>query len=506
MRKNGFWIGMACALALGIAWFWFGGDTGGDVGRDAGGGDGARGRGGANSARAGRGRRGAEETPPAVTAVAARRGDIDMTLSALGTVTARNTTVVKARVSGLLQRVAFQEGQHVKAGDLLAEIDPRPFRAQLDQAAGQLARDQALLTNARIDLTRYRDLLAKNSIAKQQVDTQAALVRQYEGAVQTNQGSAENARLQLSFTRITAPIDGRLGLRRADVGNMVGPGDADGIVTITQTQPITAVFSLPAGQLGAVLQGMRENETAGTLPVEAWDQDNRTRLADGRLLSIDNQIDTATGTVRLKAEFANTDEALFPNQFVNIRLRVATYRDSILIPSAAVQQGTPGTFVYVVDPVEKKVSVRPVMLGARTADAVSAEKGLAAGEQVVIEGVDSLRDGAKITLIARNASSMSEASPTGKRPDATMPPGGQAPPAANAQPDAPEEAKENTQKDAQERTQESAQQSAPTSAANAVTNSTQERPVRLSGLERAWAGGKIGDKAGDAAGDAAGGR
>lgn len=384
MRKNSFWIGMVCALALGAAWFWLGNDGGND-----------------DAVRSGRGQRGVDETPPAVTVAVARRGNIDVEFSALGTITARNTTLVKARVSGLLQRIAFQEGQRVKAGDLLAEIDPRPFQAQLDQATGQLMRDRALLANARADLARYRDLLAKNSIAQQQVDTQAALVGQYEGAARTNQANVENARLQLSFTRITAPIDGRLGLRRIDAGNMVSTSDANGIVTITQTQPITAIFSLPASQLGAVLQGMRENGTpSGALPVEAWDQDNKNRLATGSLLSVDNQIDVATGTVRLKAEFANADEALFPNQFVNIRLRVARHRDSILIPSAAVRQGRPGTFVYVVDAGEKKVYLRPVTPGARTTDTVSIVTGLTAGEQVVVDGLDKLRDGARIEPIA----------------------------------------------------------------------------------------------------------
>ena len=387
MRKKVFWIGLACALALAVAWFWPGN---------------GRGDGDGGNARSGRGRHGASEAPPAVTVATAQRGEIDVVLSALGTVTARNTTVVKARVSGQLQRIAFQEGQRVKAGDLLAEIDPRPFQAQLDQAAGQLARDRALLANAKIDLARYRDLLAKNSIARQQVDTQAALVKQYEGAVQTDQGNAENARLQLSFTRITAPIDGRLGLRRVDAGNMVSASDADGIVTITQTQPIAVVFSVPAAHLGAVLEGMREHET---LPVEAWDQDNKNRLAAGKLLSVDNQIDTATGTVRLKAEFTNADEALFPNQFVNIRLNVATRRGVVLIPAAAVLQGQQGDFAYIVDAADKTVSVRRLKIGVRTNETVSVDEGLTAGEAVVVEGVDNLRDGAKITLIAAQTAS-----------------------------------------------------------------------------------------------------
>ena len=408
MRKKILWIGLVGLLALGAAFYWRGA---GDGGRSPG---------------AAGGRRGGDDAPRAVSVAEVRRGDIDVVLSALGTVTAHNTTVVKSRVSGLLQRIAFQEGQLVKAGDLLAEIDPRPFRAQLDQAVGQLARDQALLTNAKADLARYQALLAKDSIARQQVDTQAALVKQYEGTVQTDQGNAENARLQLAFTRITAPISGRLGLRRVDVGNMVNTSDANGIVVITQTQPIAAVFSVPADNLSAVLQGIREEKT---LSVEAWDQDYVRRLAVGSLRSVDNQIDTATGTVKLKAEFANADETLFPNQFVNIRLRVATHRDSLLVPVTAMQQGRPGTFVYVVDAGEKKVAIRLVTPGARTADTVSIINGLTVGEQVVVDGVDRLREGAKVEPIALPASktrqsgeaSTDVASPEAKRDERSEP-------------------------------------------------------------------------------------
>ncbi|MES1981701.1 MAG: MdtA/MuxA family multidrug efflux RND transporter periplasmic adaptor subunit [Pseudomonadota bacterium] len=342
------------------------------------------------------GRRGADGgRPMPVLAAAARRGDIDVVINALGTVTARNTVVIKARVDGQLVRVSFVEGQLVKAGALLAEIDPRPFRVLLDQANGQLVHDRALLANAQLDLERYRGLLAKESIARQQLDTQAALVQQYQGTVQTDQAQVDSARLQLDFTRITAPVAGRLGLRQVDVGNMVHAGDATGLVVLTQTQPIMVVFALPAEGIGAVTAHQRAGET---LPVEAWDRDGKTRLASGKLLAIDNQIDTTTGTVRIKAEFTNADNALFPNQFVNTRLRVETLSDATLVPVAAIQRGSQGTFVYVVNSADNTVSLRPVTLGTATADTVSIATGLEPGEQVVVDGADKLRPGAKVEV------------------------------------------------------------------------------------------------------------
>lgn len=333
--------------------------------------------------------------PVPVVAVAVQRGDIDVIINALGTVAARNTVTVKPRVDGQLQRVAFQEGQVVKAGEVLAEIDPRTFQAQLEQANGQLVRDQALLANAQLDLARYRDLLAKDSIARQQVDAQEALVRQYQGTVQTDRGAVDNARLQLDFTRITAPVAGRLGLRQVDVGNMVHASDASGLVVITQTQPITAIFAIPADSLGPVATRVQGGEK---LQVDAWDREMKVKLASGKLLTLDNQIDPTTGTVKLKAEFANADNALFPNQFVNTRLRVETRSGATLIPVAAVQRGTLGTFVYVVNGEDKTVSTRAVTLGPNTADMVAVEKGLEPGEQVVVDGADKLRQGAKVEL------------------------------------------------------------------------------------------------------------
>jgi len=337
--------------------------------------------------------------PVPVVAATARSGDIDVVINALGTVTARNTVTIKPRVDGQLVRIAFREGQLVKAGEVLAEIDPRPFQAQLDQANGQLVRDQALLANARLDLERYRGLLAKDSIAEQQVDAQIALVRQYEGQVLTDRAQVDNARLQLGFTRVTAPVPGRLGLRLVDVGNMVHASDTGGLVVITQTQPIAVVFAIPADNLPAVISKLQANET---LTVEAWDREGKTRLATGKLLTTDNQIDTTTGTVKLKAEFPNTDNALFPNQFVNARLRVETLHGLTLVPVAAIQRGTQGTFFYVVKE-DKSVSLRPVVLGPVSGDMVAVEKGLAPGEQVVIDGADKLRQGAKVEVSAPGA-------------------------------------------------------------------------------------------------------
>lgn len=342
------------------------------------------------------GRRGKDGAgrPMPVQVAAARSGDIDVTINALGTVVAHNTATVKARVDGQLQSVSFREGQLVKDGDLLATIDARPFQVQLDQANGQWLRDQALLANARLDAERYRGLLAKDSIAKQQVDAQEALVRQYEGTVQTDRAQVDNAKLQLGFTRVTAPLSGRLGLRQIDAGNMVHAADANGIVVITQTQPINVVFAIPADQLSAVLARL---QGGAALSVEAFDRDGKNRLAQGKLLTLDNQIDATTGTVKLKAEFANADNALFPNQFVNARLRVDTQRGATLLPTAAIQRGTQGSFVYVVDQAQT-VSVRPVTPGTVSGEVVAIEKGLVPGEQVVIDGADKLREGAKVEV------------------------------------------------------------------------------------------------------------
>jgi len=283
------------------------------------------------------------------------------------------------------------EGQVVKAGDVLAEIDPRPYQAQLAQAEGQMARDQALLANARIDVERYRGLYAQDSIAKQQVDTQEALVRQYEGTVKFDQGQIDNAKLQLVYSTITAPVGGRLGLRLVDAGNIVRASDASGLVVIAQFQPIAVVFTIPQDSLPEVLKRLR---AGSPLPVEAYNREQKTRLATGKLLTVDNQIDPTTGTIRLKAQFPNEDGNLFPNQFVNARLQLDTLRGATLVSTAAVQRGAQGTFVYVLKG-DGTVALRPVKTGASEGESVAIESGVAPGETVVVDGSDRLRDGAK---------------------------------------------------------------------------------------------------------------
>jgi membrane fusion protein, multidrug efflux system len=282
----------------------------------------------------------------------------------------------------------------VQAGKLLAQIDPRPYQVQLLQAQGALARDRALLDNARVGLKRYKTLYRQDSGSQQQWETQRALVEQYEAAIKTDQAQIESAQLQLTYCRITAPVGGRVGLRQVDPGNIVHTSDANGLVVITELQPIFVVFTLPADDLPAVLKQIRASEK---LPVEVYDRDQRTLLATGFLLTLDNQIDTATGTIRLKAEFANNDEGLFPNQFVNARLLVRTLHDATLAPTAAVQRGVPGTYVYVVG-ANRTVSVRPVKLGPTEGDLAAVKSGLEAGELVVVDGADKLREGAKVDL------------------------------------------------------------------------------------------------------------
>lgn len=324
-----------------------------------------------------------------------QRGDVRVVVSAIGTMSARATAVVRAKVSGELTSVRFKEGDEVRAGQVLAEIDARSYQAALSQAQGTLQRDQALLKNAQLDLKRYQDLLARDSIASQQVDTQAALVRQLEGTVASDQAQVDAARLQLSYTQVIAPFAGRLGLRQADKGNVVGPSDANGIVTINQVRPMDAAFSVPE----AHLPQMRRRLAAGEeLPVELWDRDARRQLAKGRVVALDNAIDTATGTIKVKAAFANEDGALYPNQFVNVRLQVNLLESVLTVPATAVQNN----YVYLVQE-DSTVTQRRIRVGVTDGDRVSIEGELREGEQVVTDGIDRLREGAKVAVIDAGA-------------------------------------------------------------------------------------------------------
>ena len=346
------------------------------------------------AARAPAGGRFAMGGPMPVVVAHARTGDMPITLIGLGTVTPIATVTVQSQISGQIMKIAFKEGQSVKAGDPLIQIDPRPYQVAVEQAEGALSRDRALLANAKVDLDRYQTLFAQDSIAEQQLATQRSLVAQDEGNVRTDQGQIDAARLNLTYCHIVSPITGRVGLQQVTVGNYVTPAEPNGLVVVTQLQPITVVFPLPEDDIQPLLKQMR---AGATLPVTAWDKTNTQQLATGTLQSIDSQIDTTTGTIRLKAIFPNTDQALFPQQFVNVVLLLDTLHNATLIPQSGVQRGAPGTFVYSVN-ADQTVSVRKVTLGAGDATNISITQGLAPGETVVIDGADKLKEGAKVLL------------------------------------------------------------------------------------------------------------
>lgn len=357
------------------------------------------GRGASSGAGGNRGRGGPAamaNVPQPVSVATATQGEMPIVLSALGTVTPLANVTVKTQLSGYLQSVSFQEGQIVKKGDVLAQIDPRPYQVSLENAEGTHARDSALLATARLDLKRYQTLLSQDSIASQTVDTQASLVKQYEGAVKTDQAAIDSAKLNLTYARITAPVSGRVGLRQVDPGNYVTPGDSTGIVVITQLQPMSVIFTTSEDNLPQILKQVNAGQK---LSVTAYNRNNTVPLETGSLATLDNQIDTSTGTVKLRANFDNKAGMLFPNQFVNTRLLVDVMRNATIVPTSAVLTGSIGQFVYVVKP-DNTVTVRKVTIGPVDGERTSIVSGIALGERVVTDGSDRLREGAKISIPA----------------------------------------------------------------------------------------------------------
>jgi membrane fusion protein, multidrug efflux system len=346
------------------------------------------------------GRRGFNQGAVAVSVATVARGDIRVLIPALGTVTPLATVTVRTQITGVMQKILFTEGQTVRQGDPLAQIDPRPYEAALQQAQGNLRRDQALLADAKLDSKRYEGLIKEDSIAQQQLDTQRALVDQYHGTVEADEGTVKSAQVNLAYTHITAPLAGRVGLRQVDQGNYVTPGDANGIVVINQLQPITVIFSVPEDNVSALQKRVHGGET---LTVQAFDRTNTTKIADGYVSTLDNTIDVTTGTVKLRAQFDNADSALFPNQFVNVQLQQEVLSNQLIMPVSAVRRGAPNgqvtSFVYLVN-ADNTVSVRAVTLGVADGERVAVTAGLNEADQVVTEGGDRLRDGAQIQLPA----------------------------------------------------------------------------------------------------------
>ena len=348
--------------------------------------------------------------PMSVVAETIGKGDIAINLNALGTVTSLATVTIRTQISGYLTQVVFKEGDDVKKGDLLAQIDSRPYEATLAQVKGQLARDQALLKGAQVDLARYQGLAAQNAVPHQTLDTQVALVAQDQGTVEADLGMVKSAEVNLQYTRILSPLDGRVGLRQVDQGNYVTPGDTNGLVVITQIQPISVLFTVPEDNLQAISKRLQQG---AVLPAAAYDRSGANKLADGTLQTFDSQIDPTTGTIKLRAQFANEARTLYPNQFINVRLLLDTHKDVTAMSTAGIQRGVPGTFVYLVN-ADNSVSVRPVKLGITDGDRVEVLSGLAPGDHVVIDGADKLRDGAKIIIRSENAAS----TPPAAAPDA----------------------------------------------------------------------------------------
>jgi multidrug efflux system membrane fusion protein len=342
------------------------------------------------SSQAAKGKTGAPAVP--VVAVAAREGSIGVYVDGLGAVTPLATVTVTSRVDGELIAVHYKEGELVRKGDLLAEIDPRPFEVQLTQAEGQLARDQALLDNARTDLVRYQDLVKQNAAPEQQLVTQKALVAQYEGAIKTDQGAIASAKLNLTYSRITAPLTGRIGLRLVDPGNIVPASGTGGLLVITQVQPISVIFSIAEDQLPPVV---RKVQSGASLRVDAYDRNAKTQLASGTLATIDNQIDPTTGTLKLRAVFDNAKNELFPNQFVNARLLVEEKQGVRLIPTAAVERNSQMTYVWLVKP-DSSVTVRPITIGVSEGTDTEVTSGLDPGAVIVMTGIDKLQEGVKV--------------------------------------------------------------------------------------------------------------
>src|SRR5262249_30791580 len=324
----------------------------------------------------------------------ARTGDLPIYLNGLGSAAALYTVTVRTRVDGELLSIPVQEGQMVASGDVVAEIDPRPFQVQLLQAQGQKERDEAILANAKVDLERYRILYSQNAVPKQQLDTQMATVNQYEAILKTDEGAIESAKLNLTYARITSPISGRIGLRMVDPGNIVHASDQNGLAVITQLQPISVIFNIAEDNIPQVMKKVQARQI---LPVDAWDRDFKRKIATGTLLTIDNEVDVNTGTVRFKAVFPNDDNALFPNQFVNARLLIDTKRNVVLIPAGAVQRGPQSSFVFVVKS-NDTVEMRNIALGPIEVDTASIDRGLFAGETVVTDGVDKLQQGTRVAV------------------------------------------------------------------------------------------------------------